>query len=385
MIALLVGGTLASQASKSGENVETPNGGRDDGTCWRLAWRWWCLSWGTGSVPVTTSIDKVFNAAFACDTVRCYVRQGVDVGFDMLGLFFENPIKLWTLGMKYLSASVIAKLPKLWKIVGLYITFLFLNIMALIYLQVDDVIMKLWKVYKWICRLPLISLIVSFFKYMYTFFVSIPGKVEKEEKKEKERKEKQANAILGPSSRLLKEISEVLAEAEKALETREEVKKEERKEDSVPCPRCGNKGHDESMCQYQYESYRTWRTKPKTQWKPKQEKKEAASEQKASSSTEAGPSKGMVAMVCVEDQTALHSPIWINGVKFTRCLIDSGSEVNVISVKDAVKNGFVYELGGIKKISGFNGSSSPVDSLMDCDIRLGQSGETKKVEFLDNS
>ena len=78
----------------------------------------------------------------------------------------------------------------------------------------------------------------------------------------------------------------------------------------------------------------------------------------------------------------MHSPVWINGVKFTRCLIDSGSEVNVISVKDAVKNGFVYELSGIKKIFGFNGSSNPVDGLMDCDIRLGPSGETKKVEFL---
>ena len=78
----------------------------------------------------------------------------------------------------------------------------------------------------------------------------------------------------------------------------------------------------------------------------------------------------------------MHSPIWINGVQFTRCLIDSGSEVNLISVKDAIKQGFGYELGGIKKISGFNGSSSPVDGLMDCETRLGPRGNTKKVEFL---
>lgn len=42
----------------------------------------------------------------------------------------------------------------------------------------------------------------------------------------------------------------------------------------------------------------------------------------------------------------------------------------------------MYELGGIKKISEFNGSSGPVDGLMDYDICLGPSGETKKVEFL---
>ena len=158
-----------------------------------------------------------------------YTRKGVGSGFDALGLFFENLIKLWTLGMKYLSAFVIAKLPTLWKVVGLLITLLVLNILAFIYLRVADIIIKLCKICKWICGLPLISVIAGFFKCMYSFFVSIPEKVEKEEKKEKERKEKQANAVLGLSSWLLKEIDERLAEAKKALETREEVEKEERK------------------------------------------------------------------------------------------------------------------------------------------------------------
>ena len=127
---------------------------------------------------------------------------------------------------------------------------------------------------------------------------------------------------------------------------------------------------------------RAWRNKPKQQWRAKAERKEAAPEQRTPTDSEAGPSKGKVSMVCVNDQTALHSPVWINGVKFTRCLIDSGSEVNLISVKDAIKHGFGYELGGIKTISGLNGSSSPVDGLMDCDIRLGPSGGTKEVDFL---
>ena len=67
-----------------------------------------------------------------------------------------------------------------------------------------------------------------------------------------------------------------------------------------------------------------------------------------------------------------------------RCLIDFGSEINLISVKNAIKNGFMYDLRGIKEISRFNGSNRPVDGLMDCEIRLGRSGDTKKVEFLVN-
>ena len=42
----------------------------------------------------------------------------------------------------------------------------------------------------------------------------------------------------------------------------------------------------------------------------------------------------------------------------------------------------MYDVGGIKKIFGFNGSSNPIDGLMDCEIRLGPSGDAKKVEFL---
>ena len=54
----------------------------------------------------------------------------------------------------------------------------------------------------------------------------------------------------------------------------------------------------------------------------------------------------------------------------------------MISVKDAIKHGFKYEIGGIQKISGFNGAISAVDGVMMCDIRLGPAGEPKRVEFL---
>lgn len=51
-------------------------------------------------------------------------------------------------------------------------------------------------------------------------------------------------------------------------------------------------------------------------------------------------------------------------------------------MKDAIKHGFTSEMGGIKRITDFNGSSNLVDGLMDCEIRLGPGRETRKVEFL---
>ena len=72
----------------------------------------------------------------------------------------------------------------------------------------------------------------------------------------------------------------------------------------------------------------------------------------------------------------------VNGIKFPRCLIDTGSEVNVISVKDATKHGFEYEMGGIQRITGFNGTTSGVDGMMMREVQLGPCGEPKEVEFL---
>ena len=94
------------------------------------------------------------------------------------------------------------------------------------------------------------------------------------------------------------------------------------------------------------------------------------------------PMLSAVTVVYDYDRTTLHTPMWLNGVRFPRCLIDTGSEVNLISVRDAIKHGMEYEFGGIQAIKGFNGVQSPVDGLMRCKIRLGPRGEEKEAEFL---
>ena len=80
--------------------------------------------------------------------------------------------------------------------------------------------------------------------------------------------------------------------------------------------------------------------------------------------------------------TTLHTPVWLNEVRFPRCLIDTGSEDNLISVRDAIKHGMQYEMGGIEAIRGFNGKTSPVDGLMRYKVRLGPCGEGKDADFL---
>ena len=49
-------------------------------------------------------------------------------------------------------------------------------------------------------------------------------------------------------------------------------------------------------------------------------------------------------------KTLLYTPIEINGLRFPRCLVDIGSEVNLISVKDSTKYGFLWTPDGIQSI-----------------------------------
>ena len=71
----------------------------------------------------------------------------------------------------------------------------------------------IWKLLKWICGLPLFSLIIGIVTCLYNFCINIPSKVEEEHKKDK--KEKEANAVWKSTSHLFKEIGDRLAEAEK--------------------------------------------------------------------------------------------------------------------------------------------------------------------------
>ena len=93
MVALLVTCVLADQ--NSGSLLMGPKYAVDrDGHCWGILGRWLCLSWGTARVPALDEVLEQETPEPACDTVHCYVRKGVDLIFETLGMFFDNPISL---------------------------------------------------------------------------------------------------------------------------------------------------------------------------------------------------------------------------------------------------------------------------------------------------
>ena len=81
-------------------------------------------------------------------------------------------------------------------------------------------------------------------------------------------------------------------------------------------------------------------------------------------------------------RTLMYTPAKVNGIPFRRCLVDTGSQANVISVRDATKYRISFRPGGIQRLEGFNGSVSPVCGMVNRDVSFGPRNETRPLEFV---
>ena len=136
--------------------------------------------------------DSELFGAPSCQSIRCHTRNVVDLIFDVCGMLMDNPIQVWMRWFKYASATIHLQLPAIWRLLGVFLTLLMLNLVALIYLRVADVLVHIWKFMKAVFGLPLCVLARRTVCGVYTFLVSLP-KAEKKEKKEGSLKN--ANAI----------------------------------------------------------------------------------------------------------------------------------------------------------------------------------------------
>ena len=77
----------------------------------------------------------------------------------------------------------------------------------------------------------------------------------------------------------------------------------------------------------------------------------------------------------------LYTPALVNGSRFSRCLIDTGSEVNVMPKSAAVKFGYTISKAGVKALIDFHGGSSAVDGSTALELQIGPT-TIKGCEFL---
>ena len=70
------------------------------------------------------------------------------------------------------------------------------------------------------------------------------------------------------------------------------------------------------------------------------------------------------------------------GVRFSRCLIDTGAQVNLMPASDVTKNQFVLQKGGIQEVRGFNGSPGKIVGTIKGMVQVGPDKEAKETSFL---
>ena len=95
----------------------------------------------------------------ACGTVRCYPQRALDLGFDAVGLALENPMMMWSTGVVAAGTFLVSQLPTIQYLLGIVFTFLVINIIALIYLCVANVVAHALRILWEIIKLPIFTIV----------------------------------------------------------------------------------------------------------------------------------------------------------------------------------------------------------------------------------
>ena len=78
----------------------------------------------------------------------------------------------------------------------------------------------------------------------------------------------------------------------------------------------------------------------------------------------------------------MYTPASIGGLKFSKCLVDTGSEANVISIGDVIKHELSFLPGGVHELRDFDNQEVPIQGSFTSHVIVGLVVEPKEVVFL---
>ena len=82
------------------------------------------------------------------------------------------------------------------------------------------------------------------------------------------------------------------------------------------------------------------------------------------------------------ERTRMLTPIKVDNIRFPECLVDTGSEVNLIPLKDVKENGLIVSPGRIQAIKAFDGRRAEILGTISGKLQFGPKQDGGMAEFL---
>ena len=372
-----------------------------------------------------------------CQTMKCLTKGAVDLLLEGTFSVFGNPIKATRDGTEWARNFLEKQAETLSQIFGGFLFLIFLNIVFYVYIKGAQVYKKIKEIVKIILGLPLIVVVQQVLSEVVGFTLQLKkekkdkGKLEKEIKKlgdgmgmlfEEIQRNRQENLITSKEieERFQKnqernmdvyrgvrdDLRRFQAESKKA--NQEASSSNQEKRTPIKCGYCGRFGHLQEDCRLRMAREKEaekvkastgarnkcWfcgkeghvmancpKNKSAPQkaglWGRRLSKIDEVPEKDAASTSE---KREVNAVEEKEPVKLMYTPVWINGMKFERCLVDQGSQPNLVPLREMTRTGipFVSEINWVRA---YDNTIGKAIGRFTANLKIG-SVEEKDVEFL---
>ena len=360
-----------------------------------------------------------------CKTFQCSLSMVTGGIYKWSWIALSNPLGFMVKLTKELVTTYKEQIKYSLSVIGFLISFMIMNMMAYVMIKIKDVYEKVKKLVKSILNLPIITISTQVLKKGSELLDKTKEK-EDVAKKLDEKMDEKLKAVTDAMKKIKDEIKKApklaMMECQYCGSNAHDLRNcpLRKRDENRECAYCGKRGHLAYQCRdrmkAEAEGYKPWEIlKPRP---PKEFRRQADSwivckkcgrrGHKESDCwlnikerrNEAGPSnlgarkpplypkpppkKANVVngMNMGEEKKEIYAPMNFEGVRFSRCLIDTGAQVNLMPASDVTKNQFVLQKGGIQEVRGFNGSPGKIVGTIKGMVQVGPDKEAKETSFL---
>ena len=383
--------------------------------------------------PLTDEKEEKKEEQKGCTTIKCCLLHIMERLMDWAWLFASDPICLFEKITKKLSSAFESQIKFLSAILGAALVFIGMNVTVYAVTKFAELCEQIRKLIKFLLKLPLIAFLLEsakkFTKWVLTTSEvvrtqEVADKVEKKVDVLTEALQKIVDIVekpdgSGPSGSKAKLTGATKRCSYCGVEGHTRADCPRMKWESQKCNFCGRRGHTEENCFYKKGGSR-FQKKPLEGKGPKassivekearedkvqpisvvcdfcggSHKKESCLKNKAvkektgldviqekdengGSSSENGKKSAQITTIedgreSPEKEYLVYAPIQFEGIKFSRCLIDTGAQVNIMPAREVTKHGFTCHRDGIRAVRGFDGSPGRILGTIEGNLSIGR-------------